>query len=471
MSLKLFNTFTRKIEEFKPISKDKVGLYTCGPTVYWYAHIGNLRTYVFEDILKRVLLYNGFKVKHVMNMTDVGHLTSDADEGEDKMIKALRREGKEITFESVLEVAQHYTDAFMNDIGRLNILKPDIICAATEHVNDMIKLIQRIEKNGYTYETDTAVYFDVMKFKDYGKMANLKLDEQKAGARVEVDPNKKHPLDFALWFKAVGKHAKHIMQWDSPWGRGFPGWHIECSAMSMKYLGDQFDIHCGGIDHIPIHHTNEIAQSEAATGKKWVNYWLHGEFLLLDKGKMAKSGDKILIIETLVEKGFDPLDYRYFLLNAHYRKQLSFTFEALENARNSCDKLKSKVLEIKNGESGKHNVKKIKLYKEKFIEYVNDDLNMPQALAVLWDLIKDKELGNKDKYELILDFDKVLGLRLDEVKEEKVDVPEEVMNLVKQREEARKNKDWSKSDELRDKILEKGFKVEDSKEGSVVRKV
>ncbi len=462
MELKFYNTLTRQKDVFKPIVAGKVGIYCCGPTVYFFAHIGNLRTYVFEDILKRVLLYNGFKVNHVMNITDVGHLTDDADDGEDKVEREAKKEGK-----TVHEIAEFYTNAFFKDTDRLNILRPDITCKATDHISDMIGMIKLNEQNGHTYIADGNVYYDISTFPDYGKMAKLKLENLKAGARVDVDEGKRNPQDFVLWF-VKSKFKDHIMQWDSPWGTGYPGWHIECSAMSSKYLGEQVDIHCGGIDHIPIHHTNEIAQSEGAFGKKWVNYWLHGEFLVINQGRMGKSEGNFITLQTAIEKGFDPLDYRYFLLGAHYKTQLSFSWEALEGAKNAFSGLKSRIIELKKdlGES-KGDIGKIK---EEFHAYINDDMDMPKALALLWNVVKSDELGNKEKYALILDFDKIFGLRLDEVEEEKFDTPAEVEELLKKREDVRKSKDWAAADKYRDEIKEKGFVISDTAEGPKLKK-
>ena len=337
MALQFFNSLSRSLEDFQPLHEGKVSFYACGPTVYNYAHIGNLRAYVFEDLLRRTLEYLGYDVRHIMNITDVGHLTGDNDDGEDKMLKQSRESGK-----TVWDIAGYYTEAFFRDTDRLNIERPSVSCAATDHIEDMINLIKRIEANGYTYAAGGNVYFDTEKFEGYGKLALLDRQEQQAGARVDVDKNKRHPRDFVLWF-TQSKFENHIMLWDSPWGKGYPGWHIECSAMSMKYLGDQFDIHCGGIDHIPVHHTNEIAQSEAATGKKWVNYWLHNEFLLMDSGKMSKSKGGFLTLQSVMDEGFHPLDYRYFLLGAHYRTQLHFSFNNLKAARSARLSLEDKI--------------------------------------------------------------------------------------------------------------------------------
>jgi len=461
--IKLFNTLTRKKEGFAPLHKDSIGLYTCGPTVYHYAHIGNLRAYLFEDTLRRTLLFNGFTVKHVMNITDVGHLTSDADEGEDKMLKGAKREKK-----TPWEIAEYYTDAFKRDMKKLHILEPTIWCRATDHITEQIAMIQELEKKGFTYVAGGNVYFDTSKLKDYGKMAKLDLSKE-GKARVEKDSNKKHPHDFVLWF-TKSKFDEQAMKWKSPWGKeGYPGWHIECSAMASKYLGNQFDIHCGGIDHIPIHHTNEIAQSEAAFGKKpWVKYWLHNEFLVIgDQEKMAKSGDNFLRLKTIEDKGFDPLDYRYFCLTAHYRKPLMFSWEAMESAKNSRKKLVEKVLEIK-AVHGQDNKKLQQRYLDSFMTAVNDDLNTPQALAVMWDVLKDDELGNHDKYLLMLEFDRVFGLELGNVQEEKV--PATVKKLAEERLLARKKKDWKKSDILRDEISTLGWIVEDNEKGYGLRK-
>src|SRR5574344_1158294 len=341
MSLKLYNTMGRKLEEFKPITEGFCGFYGCGPTVYNYAHIGNLRAYFFLDILDRTLEYLGYSKKHVMNITDIGHLSGDNDDGEDKMLKTANEK-----HQSVLEIAKFYTDAFFSDIDKLNIKRPDVVCKATEHVNEMIELIKKIEANGHTYMSGGNLYYDVTTYPDYGKLACLNLNDLKAGARIEVDSNKKNPCDFVLWF-TKSKYENQAMMWDSPWGRGYPGWHVECSAMSMKYLGEHFDIHCGGIDAIPVHHTNEIAQSEAATGKTWVNYWCHGEFLLNDKGKMSKSSGEFLTLPVLVSHGYDALDYRYFCLTGHYRTQLKFSYEALDHARSARERLVAAVSEMK----------------------------------------------------------------------------------------------------------------------------
>ncbi len=462
--LKLYNTLSRKREEFRPLKEGKVGMYCCGPTVYNYAHIGNLRSYIFEDVLRRVLEFNTYDVKHIVNITDVGHLASDADEGEDKLMKAIVREGKSPSVESMMQLARKYEDAFKSDIRLLNIKEPAVWCRATEHVREMIELIKRIDKNGYAYKTTGGLVFDTSKFGHYADLGKLKLEDLKAGARVKLDEEKKSPSDFALW---IVNQPNHLMQWESLFGKGFPGWHIECSAMSIKYLGEQFDIHCGGIDHIPIHHTNEIAQSEAATGKHpWVKYWLHGGFLIMEKGKMSKSSGEFLTLQVLMAKGYEPVVYRYFCLGAHYRQQLSFSFEGLDAARAAYEKLKAKVIELK--QKGDAGIVDDISYLSKFTEAINDDLNMPKALAVMWDMLKDEDVGNK--LSLLIEFDRVFGLGIKEMNKEEVEIPPEVQELLKKRNEARKKKEWKLSDELRDKIKENGFSVLDTKDGQKVEK-
>ncbi|ERI93445.1 cysteine--tRNA ligase [Clostridiales bacterium oral taxon 876 str. F0540] len=465
MKFSVYNTLTGKKEEIIPIEEGKIRLYTCGPTVYNYAHIGNLRTYIFEDVLKKSLEYIGFKVKHVMNITDVGHLESDSDSGEDKMALGASRENK-----TVWEIARFYEEAFLKDCELLNIKRPDVACRATEHIEDMIKFIQVLEKKGFTYIANGNVYFSIEKFPDYTKLANLSMEELKAGSRVEVDPYKKNPMDFVLWF-TNSKFANQIMQWESPWGKGFPGWHIECSAMSMKYLGDRIDIHCGGVDHIPVHHTNEIAQSESAVGHKWVNYWMHAEFLVFDNGKMSKSNGGFLTVSKLIEKGFSPLDYRYFCLQSKYKKQLVFSFESLKEAQRSLSKLKSKIngiLESKNAED-KLNEDNIKSYQAKFADQISDDLNIANAFTILSEVIKDEALNNSDKVYLIEDFDRVFSLNLTEINNtnENVSVDETyINNLIQERNQARKEKNWARADEIRNILLDQNIELIDSKEGT-----
>ena len=464
-----YNTLSRKKEIFVPINEGKASMYCCGPTVYNYAHIGNLRSYFFEDILKRVLLYNGYDVRHVMNITDVGHLVSDSDEGEDKMEKGAAREGR-----TVWDIAESYTQAFKKDIELLNILPPTIYCKATDNIQEQIELIKCLENKGVTYITSDGVYFDTSKFPDYGKMALLDISGLQEGKRVEFTDEKKNKTDFALW-KFSPKDKKRQMEWDSPWGVGFPGWHIECSAMSMKYLGKTFDIHCGGVDHIPIHHTNEIAQSEACTGHKFVNYWLHGEFLIEEKGKMSKSAGEFLRIQSLIDRGYSPLDYRYFLLLTHYRKKIKFSFENLDAARNGFNNLKTRISEIykeSNGTSeGTIFSAKHSEYKNKFIDAINDDLNVSEGLAILWDAMKDGELEAGEKLGLVYDFDKVFGLKLNEVKPEESEIPEEIMQYAEQRLQAKKAKNFAMADELREKIKAMGYEVTDKKEGYELKKI
>ena len=465
MKFSVYNTLTGKKEEIVTVEEGKIRLYTCGPTVYNYAHIGNLRTYVFEDALKKSLEYLGFEVKHVMNITDVGHLESDSDTGEDKMALGASREKK-----TVWEIARFYEEAFLKDCSLLNIARPTILCRATEHIEDMINFIKILEEKGFTYIANGNVYFSIEKYPDYNKLANLSMDELEAGSRVEVDPYKKNPLDFVLWF-TNSKFSNQIMQWESPWGTGFPGWHIECSAMSMKYLGDRIDIHCGGVDHISVHHTNEIAQSESAIGHKWVNYWMHGEFLVLDNGKMSKSSGDFLTVSRLMEEGYSPLDYRYFCLQSRYRKQLAFTFESLSIAQNSLKKLKSKVKNISEGRKVEDTIDngKVKEYQDKFSLQLSDDLNIANAFTVLSDVIKDETLNNSEKLYLIEDFDKVFSLELTAVEEliDNLDIDEEyIHSLIGERNDARRQKNWARADEIRNMLLEKNIELLDSREGT-----
>lgn len=460
--MKIFNTLTRKKEEFKPIVKGKVGFYSCGPTVYWFQHIGNLRTYIFNDILKRVLRYNGYEVKHVMNVTDVGHLTSDADEGEDKMEKAALKEGKKAE-----DIADFYLKVFREDMKKLNIVEPDIWCRATEHIKEQIALIEKLEKKGYTYKTSDGIYFETSKFKDYGKLALLNVEGLKAGKRV-VMGEKKNKTDFALW-KFSEEPGKRQQEWESPWGLGYPGWHIECSAMSTKYLGQPFDIHTGGEDHVPIHHTNEIAQSECAIGKKMVNYWMHGAFLLFKGEKVSKSKGGLYTVSELQELGYDPLTYRYLCLLTHYKKGLNFTLENLDAAKTAYERLKRKVIELKN-EVHKGNDESEE-YEKEFLSAVNDDLNIPLAVQVTLKLLDDFDFDSKKKLRLLEKFDEVLGLGIKDMKEEKLNIPNEVNKLLKDREEARNNKDWEESDNLREEIKKLGFKVEDKPEGQRLTKI
>ncbi len=502
IALFFYNTLTRKKELFLPLKKNRIGLYTCGPTVYNYAHLGNLRAYVFEDLLKRALLFNKFKVNHVMNITDVGHLASDADEGEDKMTKGLRREGLPLTLAGMRKLAAKFTKAFIADLRKLNILLPDCQPKASQHIAEDLKFIAILQKKEIAYQTSDGIYFDTSKVRDYGKLAgtNLGIDKENVGsgennsggtekseeeskeneeeskdgkdreerfARIQHNPEKRNRQDFALW------KFSSALGWAAPLGKGFPGWHIECSVMASKYLGKQFDIHCGGREHIPVHHTNELAQSEAAWGKKpWVKYWLHHEWLTLASGeKMAKSGENFLTLSAMEKEGYQPLDFRYFCLGTHYRHPLMFSYEALEGAKIARRRLLEKIKEFK-AEKNEELKKKEELKKQflkKFVFAVNDDLNTPQALAVVWELVKDETLPGNEKYSLLLKYDEVLGLDLKKVKEEKI--PSEIIKLAKERLQARQNKEWKKADELRLKIKELGYIIGDTKEGFEVRRI
>lgn len=468
--LKLYNTLTRKKEVFKPIKPPYVGIYSCGPTVYWNQHIGNLYAYIQWDVLVRFLRYLGYKVKWVMNITDVGHMTSDQDTGEDKMEKGAKREGL-----SVWEIAKKYIKQFLESVDLLNIKRPDILCRATQHIKEQIDLIKKIEKNGFSYKTKSGLVFDTSKFSDYPKFARLNLKKQEAGKRICVDKEKKHPWDFMLWFT---NKPKHIMQWDSPWGRGFPGWHIECTAMSTKYLGNQFDIHTGGKEHIPVHHTNEIAQAYAAFGRQTANYWLHNGWLLLEKTKISKSLGNIILVTDLIKKGFDPISFRYLALTSHYRKGLNFTWKGLEASQNALNNLREIIKELKGVISNKKvkpqknktlKNEPRKKYREKFIGYLEDDLNVPKTLALLWDLIKDKTVPPEIQYKNILDFDRVLGLNLNKIK--KIKVPEEIKKLIKIRGKYRQQKNWKLADKIREEIREKGYLIEDTENGPKIKKI
>ncbi|MFH0928346.1 MAG: cysteine--tRNA ligase [bacterium] len=457
MNIQLYNTLTKKKEEFKPIQAGQVGLYSCGPTVYNFAHIGNLRAYLFADVLKRVLKLNGLEVKHVMNITDVGHLATDADTGEDKVEKAARQSGK-----SAWELAEMYTKAFKKDLEDLNIIAPDVWCKATDHVEEQIALVKTLEEKGFTYKTGDGIYFDTSKFSEYGKLSGQKLGEKKAGARVAVRDEKKHPADFALW-KFSPKNEKRQMEWVAPWGKGFPGWHLECSAMSVKYLGQPFDIHTGGIDHIPVHHENEIAQSVAAYGKPLANYWMHSDFLIMDEKKMSKSAGTFMTLRDLVMNSAEALAYRLFFFNAHYRAKLNFTFDALRASANALRTLRATLREWDEPMGN------LPEYEKKFLERANDDLDLPGALAVMWEMVKDQNAPTAAKAASILYMDRVLGLNLQEFIGKKIEIPEGITALVEEREKARLAKDWLRADELRLEIELAGFKLEDSPTGPKLR--
>ncbi len=468
MKLTFYNTLTRKKEEFHSIDEKRVRMYSCGPTVYSYAHIGNFRTYIFMDTLRRVLKYNGYELKHVMNITDVGHLESDADEGEDKMEKAARKEKKD-----PYEIANFYTKIFLKDMEKLNIDKPEIITKATENISQMIDYVKEIIKNGYAYETSKGIYFDISKLDKYPVLSNRKLDDQIAGARVDVDPEKKNPYDFALWIKAP---ENHIMKWESPWGLSYPGWHLECSTMGRKFLGEEFDIHTGGVDHIPTHHENEIAQSKGATGKIPAHVWMHCEYLQVDGGKMSKSLGNTYTISQLQEKGISPLAFKLFCFTAHYRNKLNFTFEGAYGAQKALERLYDSYVKNVNGaDDVEEDV--IKEYEEKFLSYINDDMNMPGAMSVVWDIARNTKKSAKFA-NLLLKFDEVLGLDMKNAEKYLVkfkqndseELPAEIKKLVEERKNARAEKNWAKSDEIRDKIISLGYSIKDTKDGIIVKK-
>ena len=456
MDIYFFNTLTKSKDKFEPLNKEEVRMYSCGPTVYKDASIGNMRTYIMNDIIRRTIKYNGYKIKHVMNITDVGHLVSDADEGEDKMLKSAREMQK-----SPYEIATYYTKLFMEDLAKLNVETPEVVCKATEHIEDMIKYVQKLLENGYAYETSTAIYFDVSKLDEYGILSGIKLEDQKAGARVDVDQEKRNPYDFALWIKAK---PNHIMKWESPWGLSYPGWHIECSAMGQKYLGEQFDIHTGGIDLIPTHHENEIAQSKGACGKIPAKYWIHGEYLLINGGKMSKSLNNVYLLKDITQKGYDPLTYRLFTFSSSYRTKLNFTWEAIDASQKALDKLRAGYQKHLEGDFDVQE-EEIAKYEDAFHKAINDDLNMPLAMSVVWDVIKNPNKSKKFA-ELLDKFDTVLALSLNKKSNNKADkIPDEVIRLAEERKVARDNKNWSESDRLRDEILALGYSIKDSKDG------
>jgi cysteinyl-tRNA synthetase len=455
MTLRLFDTYTRAVRDFEPLDGSEVRMYACGPTVYDYAHIGNLRTYVFEDVLRRVLEFNGYKVRHVMNITDVGHLVSDADTGEDKMELGARRAGR-----SAWEIADYYAQEFRQDLNRLNILEPTIWCKATDNIPEQIEMIRCIEAKGFTYRRSDGIYFDTSHLADFGHLARLDTSGLRVGARVDKG-EKRNPTDFALW-KFSPADQKRQMEWDSPWGVGFPGWHIECSAMSAKYLGTFFDIHCGGEDHVPVHHTNEIAQTEACHGTHLANFWMHGHFLLFEQAKMAKSAGDFLRTQTLIDREYDPLAYRYFCLGAHYRAKLSFTWEALDAAATALQRLRTTAHGW--GQRGEADL----TYLNRFKEQTNEDLNMPRALAVVWELVKD-DLSPSIKKATLLQFDRVLGLRLVEWQPAEEVVPGEIIALIDERQKARIEKRWKDADALRELVRQAGYEIEDTPKGPKIK--
>ncbi|MBE6151513.1 MAG: cysteine--tRNA ligase [Firmicutes bacterium] len=459
--MRVYNTLTKKIEDFIPFEEGKVRMYTCGPTVYDYAHIGNLRTYIFEDILEKSLKYIGYEVYRVMNITDVGHLTSDGDTGEDKMAKGALRAGK-----TVKETAEYYTEAFFKDCEKLNIKKPAVVSPASEHIDTYIKMITKLLDEGFAYESNGNIYFDISKAKDYYRLSGKNPEDLLVGARdsVEEDLSKKNPADFALWF-TTSKFQNQEMKWDSPWGVGYPGWHIECSGISGKYLGEYLDIHCGGVDNIFPHHTNEIAQSEAYFGHKWCNYWMHGEYLNDATGKMSKSKGEFLTVSLLEEKGYDPLAYRYYCLGSHYRNPLTFTWEGLDGAANAYKKLKTRIKNL--DRTPDLNENKTDAYQVRFKEAIKNDLNTSTMMTLVYDVLKDEELSDFSKLYLMDSFDKVLGLNLiEEEAEVDEELEKEILAKIEERNQAKKDKDYAKADEIRNSLLEKGIKLIDSREGT-----
>ena len=464
-TLHLYNSLGRELQEFRPREAGKVGLYCCGPTVYLDQHIGNMRAFLFEDFLRRTLEVLGFQVTHVMNITDVGHLTDDADTGEDKMLKSAREQGR-----TVWDVARYYTEQFLADTAALNIKRPTVVCKATEHVQDMIGLIQQLEAAGHTYVAGGNVFYDVSTFPGYGKLALLDRQDLRPGARIDVDQTKRNPQDFGLWF-TQSKFERQAMTWESPWGTGYPGWHIECSAMSVKYLGEQFDIHCGGIDHIPVHHTNEIAQTEGATGKPWVSYWLHNEFLLIGGEKMAKSAGNLLTLTELGKDGFAPTDYRYFILSAHYRSQQNFTREALVGARASRLNLVDRIATLR-GEAPNVDPEAPapadSPHWQAFVSELCADLNLPRALAVLWGVVKNEDLSPSERLRLAFAMDRVTGLGLAQTSPRSTDLESlesRAAQLMVERTEARNRKDWGRADRIREELDQLGIVVEDTPTG------
>lgn len=460
MSLKIYNTLSHSEEEFIPWNGKVVNMYTCGPTVYHFAHIGNLRTYIMEDVLERTLRYLGYNVKRCMNITDVGHLSSDSDTGNDKMVTAAQKEHK-----TVLEIAKYYTDIFFEDFKKLNIIKPEIVSPATENIDEYIKIIQKLLDTGYAYEAGGNVYFDTSKLKQYYVLTNHTGDELLDGVRdtVEVDNNKKNKADFVLWF-TKSKFDSQDLKWESPFGLGYPGWHIECSGISMKYLGEQLDIHCGGVDNIFPHHTNEIAQSESFLCHPWCKYWFHVEHLNDESGKMSKSKGKTLTVNTLIENGYDPLSYRFLCLQSHYRKQLTFSYSSLDGAENAYKKLKNRVLSL--SKEGEVDTEAFNTYKNNFVSYLEDDINTANAISVIYDVLK-ANTNDLTKYELIKDFDKVLGLELTTEINNTIQVDIEFINSkIEERNEAKKNKNYELADQIRNELLEMGIILKDTREGT-----
>ena len=458
--MKIYNTLTKKVEEFVPYSKNEVTMYTCGPTVYHFAHIGNLRTYIFEDIFEKTLNYIGYSVKRCMNITDVGHLSSDSDSGEDKMLKGAKREHK-----SVLEIAEYYTESFKKDCAKLNITWPTIVSKATDNIEMYYKIIEDLLKKGYAYMSGGNIYFDTSKLNDYYALTNHKIDDMVVGVRegVEEDQNKRNQADFVLWF-TKSKFDDQELKWESPWGYGYPGWHIECSGISMKYLGEHLDIHCGGVDNIFPHHTNEIAQSEAYLGHKWCNYWVHGEHLNDQSGKMSKSKGEFLTVSLLEEKGYQPIIYRFMCLNSHYRKVLVFSYDALDNSKNACQKLINKIKNMK--EEGTINEALFKEYQSKFKKALEDDLNTALAITVLYDVLKDNEMSDATKLALVKDFDQVLSLNLIQKNNINEDLKQYIEEKIEQRKQAKLEKNYELADQIRKELEQKGILIKDTREGT-----
>jgi cysteinyl-tRNA synthetase len=460
--IRLYNTLTRSLERFEPLRPGFVGLYSCGPTVYSHQHLGNMRPYLFADLLKRVFRYFGYTVRHVVNITDVGHLTDDADLGEDKMEEAARRAGI-----SAWDVAERWTAIFKEDIRKLDVIGPDVWCKATDHIAEQIEMVEKLEEKGFTYRTTDGIYFDTSKDPHYGELARLDVESQQVQERIDAAGEKRNPVDFALWKLSPADGPRRQMEWDSPWGRGFPGWHLECSAMSSKYLGVPFDIHTGGVDHIPVHHTNEIAQSENAFDvRPWVRYWLHEEWLMFEGAKVSKSKGGAVTLADLEETGIEPLAYRLFFLGAHYRQQQTFTEEAIGGAQNAYQRLVRHALELRAATDRRGDEAVLERFRARFRESIADDLNAPQALAVLWDVVRSTEIGGAERWDLVREFDGVLGLDLEEARLAEVEIDEQVEVLIREREEARRSKNFARADEIRDELIRQGIVLEDTSGGT-----
>lgn len=475
--ISLFNSLSKKKEEFTPINPPEVSMYCCGFTVYDHTHLGHIKKYIGDDIIRRVLEFNGYKVTHVQNVTDVGHLVSDSDEGIDKMEKGAQKYGM-----TVWEVAKKYEKEFFDTMDQVGALKPHIIenAASDKSISEQISNIRLLVDTNYAYITPNAIYFDVSKLKEYNPFSSQSLEDKISGSRDDVvtDSNKKHPADFALWVFTVGEHANHVMRWDSPWGEGFPGWHIECSTISISNLGERIDIHTGGLDHQYIHHPNEIAQNEALTGHKVVNYWMHHNFLVVNGKKMSKSLGNFYTLQDLLDKKFNPYALRYLILGVHYRQQMNFTWESMQSAQTTYESLLKKYAQlVENAGEKSIPIDEQNKYWVMFVEAINDDFNIPKAIGIMWDMLRDSNLDDLSKLSMLIDFDKIFGFDIkkqSKIFNTEVDskkLPTEIKDLLEEREQARQNKDWANSDKLRDKILEKGYKIEDTSEGSVISKI